>query len=326
MEITRPTIPIIPTQNTPDQNNQNTQNNQSQNQNNPKPKALLYAIEILIFAFVGWGWLGIREFLGNTPVLDISIMLCVLISSFANLVLAIFNLEAYTKAFFAHILSLVVLYIYSLCESTIKGSVPLCCNGASIYAVAPTYAAAYFGSLPLHQAAGAVTLAFLLVLLILAAGQLRVCFEDPREWLTYKIVLSITCLVSFHLGLFVNHTNVCGGMGSAIIGLGFVNWLLMFDYPLCFGKFNKMVQLAAEWTFTVLLAGVGGVQSSQIGGLFILLIFGASLLWQSIKVGLEIWKLVSVKTEPTLDYRFPNDIRLGVRKRKVKFGDFECQT
>ena len=52
-------------------------------------KHTVYAIEILIFALVGWGWLAIREFMGVTPVMDVAVLLCLLISAAINLALAL---------------------------------------------------------------------------------------------------------------------------------------------------------------------------------------------------------------------------------------------
>ena len=266
---------------------------------------MIYATEILIFTLVGWGWLAVREFMGATPVMDTSVLICLLITALANLALALIyhttdQFKTAAQGFFAHTLSLFILYVYSLLESVTPNWGPLCCDGASSFSVTKTYAAAYFGALPLHQTAGAVTAAFLFVLLVLAAGQVRVCLPDPREWLTGKVSTAVACLVCFHLGLFTLNSKACGGeMGGAVIGIAAVAWVLMldiWDIPGVFPESTKIpivIQMITEWTFSVLLAGVAGVLSARLGGgsSVLMLILGGVILWQSVALGLKIWDL-----------------------------------
>ena len=313
---------ILHTPNT--QNIQNIQNTQNTPIIKPTPntsfqfipklekrssKHVMYAIEILIFTLVGWGWLAVREFIGATPVMDTAVLLCLLISALANLALALIyhtadQFKTAAQGFFAHILSLLILYVYSLLESTTTNRGPLCCDGASSFSATKTYAAAYFGALPLHQTAGAITAAFLFVLLVLAAGQVRVCLQDPREWLTRKVSTSVACLVSFHLGLFTLNSKACSSeMGGAVIGIAAVSWVLMLDildievlsigFNPNFKNSITLIQMISEWTFCVLLAGVAGVLSSRLGSgsSALLLIFGGVILLQSVALGLKIWEL-----------------------------------
>ena len=287
------------------------QNRTSDGLNNKPPKRsskhLIYAIEILIFTITGWGWLAVREFMGATPVMDVSVLFCLLMSSTMNLVLALifYTTDQFKKAaqgFFAHTLSVWVLYVYSLSESTTGGWDPLCCNGFSTYSVTKTYASAYFGGLPLHQTAGAVTVAFLSVFLILAAGQLRVCIDDPREWLPRKVATSLVCLVSFHLGLFVLNSRVCGGanVGGAVIGVAVLNWLSMTDFiPMLISliftitdEMKKLIQMISELILTVLLTAMSCVLSSKLGGRpssALMLIFGGVGFWQAASVGIAVF-------------------------------------
>ena len=68
------------------QNNTNESDNDPDNDSNYLPlkrssKHVIYAIEILVFTVAGWGWLAVREFMGATPVMDVSVLFCLLISS-----------------------------------------------------------------------------------------------------------------------------------------------------------------------------------------------------------------------------------------------------
>lgn len=266
-------------------------------------KHVIYSIEILIFSLVGCGWLAVREFMGATPVMDVSVLLCLLISSAVNLALALIyyttdQFGAAAQGFFGHTLSIWVLYVYSLAESTTGGWGPLCCEGelssGSAFSVTKTYAAAYFGGLPFHQTAGAVTLSFLSVVLILAAGQVRVCLEDPREWLAVNITTSVSCLISFHVGLFALNSKVCGGseLGGTVIVIAGLAIMLSADISgvlLCIPHAGRvLIQRGAELTLTALLSAWAGVLSFQIGGgvsLALIIIFGGIALWQAVALG-----------------------------------------
>ena len=278
-------------------------------------KHTVYAIEILIFTLVGWGWLAIREFMGVTPVMDIAVLLCLLISAATNLALALvyYTTDQFmgpAQGFFAHVLSVWLLYAYSLVESTAGGWGPLCCDGVSTFSVGKTYAAAYFGGLPFHQTAAMVTLAFMTVLLILAAGQVRVCMEDPREWLVGQTTLAVSCLVSFHIGLFALNSRVCGSeMGGAVIGIAVAAWLLMVDPQRAFccvqTADRAVIQRSLELAFTALLAGVAVGLSASIGGSAssaLLLTFGVALAWQGVALG----GIVYAQRRPHAQRRPPN--------------------
>lgn len=310
-----PNTPITPITKQPYDTDPPTAPVQEPEENEPDPyqapkrssKHVIYAIELFIFTLVGWGWLALREFMGATPVMDISVLLCLLVSSAANLFLALIyystdQFRTASQGFLAHTLSVWVLYAYSLIEST-GGSDSLCCSGESTYSVSKTYAAAYFGGLPFHQTAGAVTLAFLTVFIILAAGQARVCQEDPREWLTGSVATSISCLVSVHLGMFAMNAGVCGGveLGKVLYGFAIFAWLGMADISDFLNKLNLLqpiqrvlIQRGVELSFSVILIGLAGGVSSLAGRVSssLMLIFGGVVLWQAVALGLAIdgWK------------------------------------
>ena len=270
---------------------------------------MMFAVELLIFSMVGWGWLALREYMGATPVMDVSVIICLLVSSFVNLVLALVyhttdQFKSSAKGFLAHTLSVWILYAYSLIESTTHWQTSLCCNGKSDFSVHSTYALAYFGGLPLHQTVGAVTLAFLSVFLLLAAVQVRVCIEDPREWLMMKTPTAIICLVSFQLGLFAVNAGVCnsGNLGVAVQVVAATAWLAMVDI-LKLINFNdkalgSLIQLIVETTLTVMLFAMGGVLSSSVSGApsaLLMVLFGGVLLWQSVALVLALVKILTPK-------------------------------
>ena len=261
-------------------------------------KHVIYAVEILVFALVGWGWLALREFMGDPPVMDISIFICLSISAAVNLGMALIyyttdQFKPAAQGFFSHVLSIWVLYTYSLIESTTGGWGPLCCDGQSSYSVTKTYAAAYFGGLPFHQTVAAITLGFISVFLIMAAGQMRVCLEDPRRWLLRKVCVSLTCLVSLHIALFALKSGVCGGRntGNTVITVSIVAWIMMADIiPMLISLFvyledevKKLIQIILELTLTLTLMAVSAVLSSTLGGSAssaLLFIFVFAIIWQ----------------------------------------------
>lgn len=273
-------------------------------------KHIVYAVEIFVFAVVGWGWLGVREYMGATPVMDVSVLLCLLLSSGVNLVCALVYpttevFKGAAKGFLAHVLSLWVLYFYSLLESTTVRTGPLCCDGVESptdgFSVTATYITATFGGLPLHQAAAAVTLAFLSVLLLLAAGQARACLDDPSEWLAGKVCNSIACLVCYHLALFVRKAGVCGavGLGSGVIAVSVMVLVIMVDVGLAISLFREvtdrqnrlyaLIQKILDLSTTVMLAAMTAVLSSMLGGVAstpLMLLLGGLMLWQAVAVAL----------------------------------------
>lgn len=223
-------------------------------------------------------------------------------------------------------LSIWALYAYSLTESTTGGWNPLCCDGQSSYSVTKTYAAAYFGGLPFHQTAGAFTLGFISVFLVLAAGQVRVCLEDPRVWLLRKVTTSLTCLISLHLGLFALRSGVCGGgnMGSTVIAVSILAWILMADiipmlislvFPLS-DEVKELIQMISEVALTLILMAVSGVLSSTLGGRpssVLMFILGAAALWQigsivvqSVTVGISNQQLSPGRQRPQAEDYSPS--------------------
>lgn len=282
-------------------------------QNAPRKRSsrhMMFAVELLIFSLVGWGWLALREYMGATPVMDVSVIICLLVSSSVNLFLALVyhttdQFKSSAKGFLAHTLSVWVLYAYSLIESTTPRQASLCCSGSSTFSVPGTYALAYFGGLPLHQTVGAVTLAFLSVFLLLAAVQVRVCIEDPREWLMMKTPTSIACLVSFQLGLFAVNAGVCnaGGLGIAVLVVAAIAWLVMVDFlKLVSFKdrvIGSLIQLIVEMAVTVMLAAIVGVLSASVSGVpsaLLMVLFGGALLWQSVALALALARCLRPKS------------------------------
>ena len=110
--------------------------------------------------------------------MDVAVMISVMVSAWLNLALALvlYTTERFAdpaRAFFSHALAVWVLYGYGLMESSGTGA--LVCSGGT-FSLPKTYAAAYFGGLAYYQVAGAVTLALLTFILVLAAGQARASF------------------------------------------------------------------------------------------------------------------------------------------------------
>lgn len=244
----------------------------------------VYAVEIFVFMVVGWGWLSVREYMSATPVLDVSVFVCLLVSSTCNLAFALAypttdRFRPFSRAFFAHVLSLWVLYVYVLVDS-VYAEGPICC-GSSSFSAARTYAAAYFGGLPVHQAAGAVTVAFFSVLLVLAGGQARACSKEDETWISGRVSLSVACLASFHLGLFAIVSNACdaAGLGGALISFATIAWLLLLDVS-SLPRVHPLVQRVVELFLAVLTVATGGVLSARLAGssaAFVLVMTGVAL-------------------------------------------------
>jgi hypothetical protein len=331
-QMNNPIVPggeVLPVQGMPNQSVQSVQNwtynaempvANAFSQQKRSSRHVIYAIEILVFTIVGWGWLGIREFMSATPVMDVTVFICLLISSISNLILSLIyyttdQFKTSAQGFFAHILSIWSFYVYSLVESTLTGWNPLCCNSTPTFSVTKTYASAYYGGLPFHQTAGAVTLAFLSVFLILAAGQVRVCLEDPREWLQRKVTTSIACLISVHLGLFARNSRACDAvdLGGGVIGIAVAAWLFMADIlPVAFSlmcgidpNVKALIQIVTELTLTTLLTAFSGVLSSRIGGeasSVLMASLGVVVLWQVGAIVLKILELARLRRTPPEDY------------------------
>jgi hypothetical protein len=261
-----PSAPIMPS--APPGNTENSQELRRDN-NNPGPYApgvtppggesdaqhsedgengsrhVFYAVELLIFAFVGFGWLSVREYLGQTPVMDVVTVISVIVCALLNLALALLiplsvDFAPCAHAYFSHCVAQWVLYVYSLSESTRLDTGSLCCTGASGtresgYSAGPTHAAAFFGGLPMHQVPGVVSVAYLTVFLLVAGAQARACTVDPRGWVVRGLGLSITSLVAVHLGAYLSGIPLCSkdqaaGVLCFIVGIVAAYLIVDFDW------------------------------------------------------------------------------------------------
>ncbi len=262
----------------------------SQYASEKRPESLnveyVYCIELLIFAFVGWAWLAIREFLGNTPVMDATVVIVNLVSSILNMSASLLYQEKKTfmpfaRAHLSHTFSLWVFYLYSLVESMAIGDVNICCGGNATTVSVPlarSYAVTYFGGLQFHQAFGVITLAYLTICLIVSAAQARSCAGDMdgSSWSLLRGTGStIAVLVSLHCVLFTYHAPLCNhwyDFSAFIATVAFFAWMFMVDlfwvYSL-FRDFGEQVSLALRWKFWLQFVNVSAV--------LLLLIFTASL-------------------------------------------------
>ena len=200
---------------------------------------IFYAVKLMVFSILGLGWLSVREYVGDMPVTDASALLAVVVLASMNLVLALAYptvklFEKPARAFFSQILALTVFYTYSLAESM--------SNTNGLGCKTWTYTAAYFGNLPLHEMPAALTLAFLLIYLIMAAGQARICRKDPKQWLVAGTGQAVLVLVVLHLALFVLKApaNPATGGGAVLVLLVIIMWVLMLqlDWLAFFLKFK----------------------------------------------------------------------------------------
>lgn len=212
-------------------------------------KHVFYAVELFIFAFVGWGWLAIREYLGKTPVMDVVVVISVMVCSILNLAMALSTpspreFEPSAHAYVSHCLVLWVVYVYSLSESTRLDTGTLCCVDAagsqgSSFSAGPTHAAAFFGGLPMHQVPGVVTVAYLTVVLLVAGAQARACTLHPKDWEVRGLGLSITALVAIHLGVYLIGVPLCNNekaLGAVSVIAGVIAVILMLDYDWVMGE------------------------------------------------------------------------------------------
>ncbi len=270
---------------------------------------LMFAVEILVFSIVGWGWLAIREYMGAPPVMDISVLIGLLVSAVINMAMALLyytadQFENAARGFFSHVLSIWVLYLYSLIESMTEAWGPLCCGGESTYSVARTYSAAYFGGLQFHQAFGAVTLSFISVFLVLAAGQVKACVQDTRAWLLRQAGVSLVCLVSIHVGLFAVRAGVCSGRSTGQFGiaLAILAWIFMSDVlPFVISRLRplvdeskRLIQAMLELVFILLMMALSLVLSLSLGGrpsLVLSLLFLGICIWQASFIIFYLWAI-----------------------------------
>lgn len=164
---------------------------------------IISAVKLVMFSIVGMGWLSVREYLGDLPVMDATVLISITVLASLNLVLALLFpthdvFAGPAKAFFTEILALSALYGYSLATSTSDARVS-CADGP--YTLGGVWTASFFGGLPMHVAAGALTLAFLLIYLIVAAGQVRACTREPSEWLAGGAGQAVLIPIAVHLAL-----------------------------------------------------------------------------------------------------------------------------
>jgi hypothetical protein len=205
-------------------------------------KHVFYAVELLVFALVGWGWLAIREYLGDTPVMDVVIVISVFVCTLVNLWLALATplkqeFAPCAHVYFCHCLALWIIYIYSLAESLRLDTGQLCCVNDSGkqgggYSAGPTHAAAFFGGLPMHQVPGVVSVAYLTVFLLVAGAQARACSPLPKDWNLRGLGLSLTSMTAVHLGAYLKAPLCNRDQAWSVLSIlvGFVAAILIFDF------------------------------------------------------------------------------------------------
>jgi hypothetical protein len=244
---------------------------------------MLFAVELVVFGFIGWSWLAFREMMSETPVLDVTVLITNLIVSGLNIALALIfsNIESFTscaQAHFSHSFAQWLLYIYSFSQSVNGGWEPLCCTqGDTKASLARTYVAAYFGSVRFNEIAAPLTLAFLTIILLISAGQVRACQPEPFHWMVRSSGAAVACLISIHLLLFVSHAHLCqrwnvyelivlitaGGAFLGMIDLGWIwsgirgeqnQWWSRMDRFV--GVFIEFMLLVALSILTVILNGL----------------------------------------------------------------------
>jgi hypothetical protein len=299
-----PTALVLP--NITDKSNQpemmpvaSTKPQQADDESKPSSAHLLYAVEMLIYSLVGWAWLAVREIMGDTPVLEVTVLLVMLVSSVLNLLLA---LTYYTtdqfkhpaQAFLNHTACVWLLYIFCQLQSSTDGRGNICCvedgTKQSQFSLRLTYKAAYFGGLALHQPPAAITLAFLSIFLILAASQARVCIENPREWpLHGKAPLAVICLLCLQQGVFGVTAPVCKDqdVAAAVIGVIVFAWLALLDLPWILSIFLhpepmvQLIQAGLEVVLTILIGVMAALLAVNLGsGDALLVAIAVALLWQ----------------------------------------------
>jgi hypothetical protein len=257
---------------------------------------LLYAVEMLLFALIGWAWLAVREIMGDTPVLEVTVLLVMLVSSVLNL---LFALTYYTtdqfkdpaKAFLNHTACVWLLFIFCQFQSSTDGRGQICCaedGKKSLFSLRLTYKAAHFGGLALHQPAAAITLAFLSIFLILAASQARVCIENPREWPMHgKAPLAVVCLLCLQQGVFGLTAPVCKDqdLSAVVVGIAAFAWLTMLDVPWVLSRDTEpmmhLIQVGLEVALSLMTGVMAAVLALNLGGGDALLsVWGVMFLWQ----------------------------------------------
>jgi hypothetical protein len=283
---------------------------QGKSQEGPSAAHLLYAVEMLAFAVIGWAWLAVRELMGDTPVMDVAVMLSLLVCSAINLLFALLyhttdQFKGLAQAFINHTVCLWLLYAFSYAQSTTDGRGSICCvvdgNRYNSYSLRLTYKAAYFGGLTLHQPAAAITLSFLSIFLLLAAAQAKACKLIPIEWPLDKAPLVMICLLGFLQGMFGLKAPVCKDqdMSGAAIAVAVMAWALAaLNFPWLYKEglgydaktksgfkyvdVFKIIQVFLEIFFTFLVGLLAALTAVNLGsGEALLLFFAFALLWQA---------------------------------------------
>ena len=248
---------------------------------------IFHAVKLLLFSVVGLGWLSVREALSAPPVMDLAVLTYLAALSLANLLIALVlpaaeQFDGAAQAYFSQVFALCVLYCYSLAEST-AAPAPLPCNGT----LANTYRQAYFGGMTLHQAAAAVTVAYLAILLVLAAAPARYCSAEPRDWLARGTGHSILVLVAFHFGLFALRLPLpvlYTAMGGALVGVAVVAIVGMYPFD-----WEELLGVSLQTR----LLGQAGVDMGVLSLLVCLSVVPAGILsggvpWAMLLVGIVV--------------------------------------
>ena len=212
----------------------------------PPRSPILYTTELIIFGFVGWAWLSVREYVGQTPVLDATVILSTLICSCLNLLAVLLlpspeHFAPFAQGFFSHALTVAVFYAYSLSESTALQSPVVDC-GASNATVAALYARAYFGGLPWHQIPACVTMAYLVIVLLLSAAQAGACVPLPRRWFLRGVPQAASALFLLHLALFALAVPLADPMApfaATLVCLAVLHLLCIADLGWVLGLFFR---------------------------------------------------------------------------------------
>ena len=213
----------------------------------------MYPIELLIFAFIGWGWLAIREFMGNTPVMDATVVIVTIVSSVINLLACAVctepsQFQPFARAHLSHMFSLWMFYLYSLIESIAAGNVKVCCGNPKTttpisISLAQSYTSTYFGGIQFHQAFCVITLAYLTVCVFISAAQARACAmqqhyhqvdkDHPVSWSILRgTVSTIAILVSLHCSMFEIRAPLCSHLSefsTGVMSFAILAWITMAD-------------------------------------------------------------------------------------------------
>lgn len=281
-----------------------TDNPQEENSNH-----VFFAVELIIFALIGWGWLAVREYMGRTPVLDVVSVISVMICTLINLVLALITpsqleFAPCARAYFTHCLALWIFYIYSLSESMRLDTGAMCCvdgsgNQGNTYSAGPTHAAAFFGGLPMHQVPGVVSVAYLSVILLIAGAQARACKPRPKDWVVRGLGLSITSMTAMHLAAYLLGVPMCDkdqmwGILSILVGIGAVffildlDWIMNMVYTFVFRR-GRSVQERRDHR---LIRGV--IQTAGVGFLLFFCLIVAMVMEMSLSIPLLVVTIVCV--------------------------------